>query len=625
MKIGITSSPSIASESLTKSTMGMSEKGMDIAAYFLRDKIYNDKVLACIREYTCNAIDEHVKHNIDRAVIINMKKPEGSSKYVWSVRDYAKGLDENGVRNIFGMYFESTKNHSNEYVGGFGIGSKAAHSYTDSFYITSHHNGLASMYACVLGGGERGVPIGEIYKISEEPTDESGLEVSFELDYRDNYDFQNKTSNFVKRLHHNTNIEFHYDDALFDRPMQPLQSKSLGIYSLYQYEKFPSTYYNSNSLEIRMGGVVYRKINTTTSLDFDKCYIVDVPIGKLTIPISRENIEETASNQKVIEEILKSLGNFKEDKILEVGPRKFKDYVYLNNYKSVRDEWFVHTLREIAPELYTALTNCDHYEIINKDDLADTANTKLKIYKLPNIKSVKNWKLRLAQYLKSVGDYKGFTWTNHEAALTMALTSDKIDMSDIEIVDVKTLKLPKLAKDGTGLEYNVFQRHSKIGKFTSESLEEYVDNRFGKLEDDWLETIDSEIHLEYRTICLEGYHCTCLCSKSKKLVEELLENGWLSPVSEEYKKAKERIAKSKEFAQKQNTVGYELNKYIRTAYNERMVKNLKKYPDKVYKVNNLLMKLKNEQSFRGRMISNLDRFGLHVDRSDLRKILKTPN
>ena len=106
MKIGITTSPTVASETLEKSTMGMSAKGMDIAAYFLRDKIYNDKVLACVREYICNAVDEHKKYNIERPVVVKIDTIKSAK--TWSVRDYAKGLDEQGIRNIFGMYFEST-------------------------------------------------------------------------------------------------------------------------------------------------------------------------------------------------------------------------------------------------------------------------------------------------------------------------------------------------------------------------------------------------------------------------------------------------------------------------------------------------------------------------------------
>jgi hypothetical protein len=305
--------------------MGMSAKGMDIAAYFLRDKIYNDKILACVREYICNAVDEHKKYEIDRPVVVAIKTVKNTK--TWSVRDYAKGLDEHGVRNIFGMYFESTKNHSNEYVGGFGIGSKAAHSYTDTFYINSYYNGVCSVYACVLGGGDKGVPIGEIFKISEEPTNESGIEISFEVSDSDSYSFRNTTSKFVKNLHHDTKIEFLSDNSETVVPDSPIHSVKLGEYGMHQYKKSHQDY-DYNHIYIRMGGVVYKKIPVRfCTFNNENIYVVDVPIGKLSIPISRESIEDTPNNQKVINDIVSHIETFKNEQISKIVPKPLGEYV----------------------------------------------------------------------------------------------------------------------------------------------------------------------------------------------------------------------------------------------------------------------------------------------------------
>ena len=123
------------------------------ACYFLRDKIYSNKVLAVVREYTTNALDEHLKHGIEKPVTVRIQDN------TFSVRDYAKGLSENDVRNVFGMYFKSTKRDNNLQSGMFGLGSKAAHCYTDTFYVRSFHDGVCTLYTCVLGGGSIGVPV----------------------------------------------------------------------------------------------------------------------------------------------------------------------------------------------------------------------------------------------------------------------------------------------------------------------------------------------------------------------------------------------------------------------------------------------------------------------------------
>lgn len=622
MKIGITTSPTIASESLEKSVMGMSAKGMDIAAYFLRDKIYNDKILACVREYICNAVDEHKKYNVDRPVVVEIKTVKNTR--TWSVRDYAKGLDEHGVRNIFGMYFESTKNHSNEYVGGFGIGSKAAHSYTDTFYINSYYNGVCSVYACVLGGGDKGVPIGEIFKISEEPTDESGIEISFEVKGNDFYSFVGTTSKFVKNLHHDTKIEFLSDNSETVVPDPVVHSVKLGEYEIHQYKKFDQDY-EYNHIHIRMGGVVYKKVAIRScSFHNDYRYVVDVPIGKLTIPISRESVEDTPSNQKVINDILNHIETLKNEQIEKIVPKPLGEYITNNTDKYFYDEWFYYSMAEYVPATYNALVHKKHYDVVNTSNLKKI-NGKLPIYKLPNIKNVKNWRFRLAKHLQSLGDYGGYVYIQDESLFDASL--NKIDISDIEIIDVKKMKLPKLEKNKTLVKYNVFSRHNKIGSFTSEEFEEYVDNKFGEISDsNWHETIDCIDHLRHRTI----YHNTdyaagdsyCVSSKSKKMVEQLHDLGWLHPDSTEYKNALTRLKNLEEFERKKRSVEYDLTCACNAVnINPMVLKHLKKNPNKIEKIKKIMNDIRIENSTRSRIYNSVSRYGAPLDRRDLRKLL----
>jgi D-3-phosphoglycerate dehydrogenase len=67
---------------------------MDQACYFLRDKIYTNKILAVVREYISNALDEHIKYNVQTPVSVNLTTTD------FSVRDYAKGLDETEISKM---------------------------------------------------------------------------------------------------------------------------------------------------------------------------------------------------------------------------------------------------------------------------------------------------------------------------------------------------------------------------------------------------------------------------------------------------------------------------------------------------------------------------------------------
>ena len=134
MKLQFKNSPTIASEDMTVSKMGIAQGAGDMLSGYLRDKIYSDKVLAYIRETITNSQDEHIKYNIDRAVDVKIENING--QYIWSSRDYAKGLSEEAIRTVYGMYGGSDKRDNNNQVGGFGIGALAPFAISDTFYIT---------------------------------------------------------------------------------------------------------------------------------------------------------------------------------------------------------------------------------------------------------------------------------------------------------------------------------------------------------------------------------------------------------------------------------------------------------------------------------------------------------
>lgn len=126
----------------------ISSKNIAKATYFLRDKIYSDKLKAAVTETLSNAIDEHRKHNVQRPVDVFMFDTEVV------IRDYAQGLSNDGVFGTFFQYFESTKSDNNHDIGGFGIGAKAPSAYNPEFYVISFYNGVKTVYCSVVDGYE---------------------------------------------------------------------------------------------------------------------------------------------------------------------------------------------------------------------------------------------------------------------------------------------------------------------------------------------------------------------------------------------------------------------------------------------------------------------------------------
>lgn len=153
---------------------------------FFKD-IYKDPILACIRELVCNAYDAHTMNkNPQEPFAVHI--PTELEPY-FEVRDFGVGLSKNGMETLYSTFFESAKQHTNELIGGLGIGSKSPLAYTDMFTATSYFNG--KMYQYLITKNELGVPTWNF--VGEFDTDErNGLCINVPVkathgkaDYRD--------------------------------------------------------------------------------------------------------------------------------------------------------------------------------------------------------------------------------------------------------------------------------------------------------------------------------------------------------------------------------------------------------------------------------------------------------
>lgn len=146
----------------------------------LSDTMYQDKIGSIMREISCNALDSHIMAgNPDRPFTLHL--PDGFEPWV-SFRDYGVGLSPESVQNVFCVYFQSTKDQSNDAVGAFGLGAKTPFSYTDQFNVTSVFAGRKYMYSAFINGD--GIP--EIQLMAEtETTEENGVEIKIGVEPKD--------------------------------------------------------------------------------------------------------------------------------------------------------------------------------------------------------------------------------------------------------------------------------------------------------------------------------------------------------------------------------------------------------------------------------------------------------
>jgi len=180
----------------TKSEAFFSVKQKNLAHVFsiLRSSLYSDKALAMIREYCTNAQDAHVDAG-KKDLPIQVKLPTVLDNTL-TIRDFGKGLSNDGIFSVFNSYGESTKRDTDDMVGMLGIGSKSAFSYVNDFTIKSYHDGLLSVYIAYIDETN----IGKISLIHTESTNETGLEICITISPNHIRSFTHTFSEYLSRF-----------------------------------------------------------------------------------------------------------------------------------------------------------------------------------------------------------------------------------------------------------------------------------------------------------------------------------------------------------------------------------------------------------------------------------------
>jgi hypothetical protein len=310
----------------------------------LSSGIYNDQILAVVRELSCNAYDSHVQAG-KKDVPFEIHLPTVFEQY-FSVKDFGVGLSEKEVMDLYCTYGGSNRSDSNLFVGAFGVGSKSPFAYTEGFTVISRYNGTSTVYSCFFD--ESGYPT--VVKQTEEPTEEcNGLTVQFPVNKKDLDEFQSKAEIALE----------------FFNP-QPILNKKVYInkteYSLkaetWGVRKNAHTHHTSQLRAIQgmvqyaVGNIDESRMNEAQKMVMHQPIDLFFNIGDLAVAASREtlsNDERTIGNiLKAIETIAATYLDDAKKKLKEAGTEwkaRIQINKYINSYydnmdKIVRDAWF---------------------------------------------------------------------------------------------------------------------------------------------------------------------------------------------------------------------------------------------------------------------------------------------
>jgi hypothetical protein len=306
---------------IKQSFFSIKDKNLGVMFDIARKKIYTNKPLAIIREYCTNAYDAHVEAGIsDKPIEVIFPTPFNNTL---TIRDFGYGLSEEFMLNDYVSYAESSKRDTNDQVGMLGLGCKSAFCYVNDFLITSYHDGTKSLYKAFIDDTRLGV----IAKMYEEPTTETGLEITIAINPDDLYSFKTTAGEFLAEFKPQPIVR---NDDFVVRRMQDTHKKSFLInkdaYSIHNS-------WHENNHVVRMGNVNYAFKLSDLSLNADDAkelspfqsnYIkLYAEIGTVTPAASREYLEmDERTKSFLVSQMKQILDDIKSDVQSEIDKCK---------------------------------------------------------------------------------------------------------------------------------------------------------------------------------------------------------------------------------------------------------------------------------------------------------------
>ena len=309
---------------------GIKESGLSHIFNVLRNQLYSDKVLAVIREYSCNAVDAHVEMG-KADVPIKVTLPTQMTPE-FKVRDYGRGLTETEIAEIYAMYGESTKRGSNEQIGQLGLGCKSAFAYGDNFIINSFMDGTKTTYNAFIDPSD----IGQISIMGREKTNEkSGVEIVIPVKSDDFQEFYDKAVTLFKHFKVVPDVRGANRDDLkrqLEKSKVIIEKDNWRLVEGDSHAIMGNISYPLDSGALNIGWQDERAdlLSSGVEIDFD--------IGDLEISASREALQYTDRTKKAIISTLETIIKALPDALGE----KFKECETLWGAKILYNDAFKH-------------------------------------------------------------------------------------------------------------------------------------------------------------------------------------------------------------------------------------------------------------------------------------------
>ena len=241
-------------------------------------KVYNDLILAPIREWSTNAVDAHILASNSDPFHVHL--PTVNEPF-FSVRDFGPGLSESDILGLFSSFGSSTKRDSNAYNGAFGIGRMSGLAYSTSFTVDSYYNGMHYSYLITL---QDGIPVNA--KLFDSSTSEpNGLKLTLSVKTSDINDFHQRAVSLYRYFDFKPTLNIDLDIST------PIESQLCDDWY----------FHNDRNSYVLMANVRY-VIATSNfkTYGFDRI-IFKLPTGSVSITPGRESLSYDEKTQLAIQ------------------------------------------------------------------------------------------------------------------------------------------------------------------------------------------------------------------------------------------------------------------------------------------------------------------------------------
>ncbi|HPC09564.1 MAG TPA: hypothetical protein PLN85_00620 [archaeon] len=311
--------------------MRLSKDATTIVFQMFTKNIYSNPIGTIVREITSNCFDSHIEANVNKPVIIRKTFDKKDNTYYISFIDFGVGISPERMKEIYSVYFESTKRDDNNQIGGYGIGAKSVlayrritgygtNEYDNSFYVITTFNKI-KYYYCIYEGKES--PVISLLH-SESTTDGNGTEIKIPVLEKDIPTFERE---MVKQLYYFENIIFEGIDKNNNYDLKPTND--------YQIVKGKSFYYRGNDyskyIHVCLGKVAYPIDYNVLNLNQSEYYLpiaIKFNVGDIKVTVSREQLDY---DENTIRLIKKKLIEVKEE-LISLLNKQFKNIVTLKDF-----------------------------------------------------------------------------------------------------------------------------------------------------------------------------------------------------------------------------------------------------------------------------------------------------